>query len=205
MRKYNLLTWVVLVFLLWNCRGDQGPIGPPGTPGQQGSQGPQGPAGPQTVALMYEFEFDLNAANQWEEFYEFPEEDLEDIYLEDVGLVYLLWDVVETDGEPLDVWRLMPVNFFNQKGILSMNFDYTAADVRVFLEGSYPLDATSDMNDLLARIVIVPADYSPNGRRATVNFENFNEVKTAFGLKDTKRVKGKPFMQIVREREAMGK
>ena len=203
MRKYNLLTWIVLVSLLWNCRGDQGPIGPQGDPGPQG---PQGPAGPQTVALMYEFEFDLNTANQWEAFYAFPEEDIEDIFLEDVGLVYLLWDVVETDnGEELDVWRLMPVNFFNEKGILSMNFDYTAADVRVFLEGSYPLDATADMTDLLARIVIVPADYSPNGRRGAVNFENYNEVQKAFGLKEAKRVKGKSFMQIMREREALKK
>jgi hypothetical protein len=201
MQKYNLLVWIVLVFFLWNCKGDPGPIGPQG---QQGPQGPRGPEGPQTLALMYEFEFDLNAANKWEEFYVFPDED--EIFLEDVGLVYLLWDVVDTDDGQLDVWRLMPVNYFKEKGILSMNFDYTAEDVRIFLEGSYPLDATSDMTDLVARIVIVPADFSPNGRVGTlVNYENYDEVKAAFGLKDTKRVKGKPFMQMIRKSEVLNK
>jgi hypothetical protein len=191
------LLWLLLACLLWNCKGDPGVPGPIGAPGPTG---PQGPAGPQTVALMYERVFDLNAANQWELIYTFPAND--EIYLEDVALVYLLWDQVETDNGLLDIWRMMPVSYFNEKGILNMNFDFSAEDVRIFLEASYPLDAQTVFEDVVARIVIVPADDSPNGRKAVVNYENFEEVKKAFGLTETHPVKGKPFMQLLREAQS---
>jgi hypothetical protein len=191
------LLWLILACLLWNCKGDPGVPGPIGAPGPTG---PQGPAGPQTVALMYERVFDLNAANQWELIYTFPAND--EIYLEDVALVYLLWDQVETDNGLLDIWRMMPVSYFNEKGILNMNFDFSAEDVRIFLEASYPLDAQTAFEDVVARIVIVPADDSPNGRKAVVNYENFEEVKKAFGLKETHPVKGKPFLQLLREAQS---
>ena len=202
MKKYSLklFVWILLAGILWSCKGEPGLPGPAGAPGPTG---PRGPAGPQTVALMYERVFDLNVENKWEIIYTFPEED--EIYLEDVALVYVLWDQIETDNEPLDVWRMMPVSYFNSKGILNMNFDFSAEDVRIFLEASYPLDAQTEFTDVVARIVIVPADDSPNGRKASINYENFEEVKTALGLKETKRVKGKPFRQMLREAQIVTK
>jgi hypothetical protein len=195
--RFISLVWLTLAAILWNCKGDPGIPGAPGAPGPTGPQGPRGPAGPQTVALMYERVFDLNVDNKWEMIYTFPAND--EIYLEDVALVYLLWDQIETDNGPLDIWRMMPVTYFNSKGILNMNFDFSAEDVRIFLEASYPLDAQTEFNDVVARIVIVPADDSPNGRKASINYENFEEVKKAFGLKETGAAKGKPFMHIVKE------
>ncbi|MDO1449348.1 collagen-like protein [Rhodocytophaga aerolata] len=202
MKKYSLklFVWILLAGILWSCKGEPGLPGPAGAPGPTG---PRGPAGPQTVALMYERVFDLNVENKWEMIYTFPEED--EIYLEDVALVYVLWDQIETDNEPLDVWRMMPVTEFNSKGILNMNFDFSAEDVRIFLEASYPLDAQTEFTDVVARIVIVPADDSPNGRKASINYENFEEVKTALGLKEAKRVKGKPFRQMLREAQIVKK
>ncbi|QHT66391.1 collagen-like protein [Rhodocytophaga rosea] len=199
MKKYtfNAMVWLILACILWNCKGDPGIPGAPGAPGPTGPQGPAGQAGSQTVALMYERIFDLNAANKWEMIYTFPAND--EIYLEDVALVYLLWDQVETDNEPLDIWRMMPVSYFNSKGILNMNFDFSAEDVRIFLEASYALDTQTEFKDVVARIVIVPADDSPNGRKASINYENFEEVKKAFDLKETNIKQGKPFMQMLRE------
>jgi hypothetical protein len=202
MEKHNLklLGWFILACIVWSCQGEPGL---PGATGAPGPTGPRGPAGPQTVALMYEREFDLNVENKWEMIYTFPAND--EIYLEDVALVYLLWDQVETDNGPLDIWRMMPVSYFNSKGILNMNFDFSAEDVRIFLEASYPLDAQTVFNNVVARIVIVPADFSPNGRKAAINYENFEEVKTAFGLKETKTHNRKPFMHMLREAQLIDK
>jgi hypothetical protein len=86
-----------------------------------------------------------------------------------------------------------------------MNFDFSAEDVRIFLEASYPLDAQTVFNDVVARIVIVPADFSPNGRKAAINYENFEEVKTTFGLKETNAQRGKPFMHMLREAQSLKK
>ncbi len=191
---FKPMSWLILALIVCNCKGDPGL---PGAPGAPGPAGPQGPAGAQTVALMYEREFDLTVENKWEMIYTFPAED--EIYLEDVALVYLLWDQVETENGPLDIWRMMPVSYFTSKGTLNMNFDYSAEDVRIFLEASYPLDAQTVFTDVVARIVIVPADYSPNGRKASINYENFEEVKMAFGLQETSKVKGRPFMHMLRE------
>lgn len=194
--KFNFLLLGVLSLFLWNCRGDQGPVGPQGNPGPPG---PTGPAAP--LALMYEIEFDLNAANEWKIVYPFPEED--EIYPEDVVLVYLLWDqVTADDGSSVDVWRLMPITYFQQRGILTMNSDFAFGDISIYLEASFPLDAQSDMNDLVARIVVVPAEQSPNQRiGAPVNFQNYEEVKAAYGLKETGPAKGKPFLRIIKDLE----
>ncbi len=203
--KFNLLFMGMLALLLWNCRGEEGPIGPQGDPGPRGPAGPAGPAGaPGPLALMYEIEFDLTAAEDWEAVYGFPEEDLDEIFLEDVALVYLLWDQLQNDdGSFTDVWRLMPINYFRPKGILSMNFDFTAYDVKIYLESSYTRDAQDEMRDLVARIVIVPAEQSPNQRKGfDVNYQDFEAVKKTYGLKETGRAKGKPLMQLIRELEA---
>jgi len=142
---------------------------------------------------MYEVEFNLNAANKWESFYSFPANDR--IYPEDVVLVYLLWEQVQVDGRPLDVWRLMPVNFFNEAGMLAINYDFTVRDVRLFAQASYPLDAQKDtFTRELARIVVVPADYSPNGRRGRrIDYQDYEQVKAAFNLPDRVPGKGGPF------------
>lgn len=196
----NFLIWGALALLLWNCQGEDGLPGPPGP------RGPAGPPGPQTLSLMYEVPFTLDEANDWLVYYAFPPED--EIYPEDVVLVYLLWDVVETDdGGTVDVWRLMPVNFFDERGLLQINYDFSVSDVAIFAEASFPLDPDKDtFEDFLARIVIVPADYSPNATNArkhsTIDYENYEEVKEVFGLPDIPRTQGTPFMEIMRQHEA---
>jgi hypothetical protein len=165
--------------LAWSCQG------PPGLPGPQGPPGPQGAAGqpgPETLALMYEVPFSLNAANKWESSFLFPAADK--IYAEDVVLVYLLTGQVQVDGKPTDVWRLMPINYFSNAGILSLNFDFTVKDVRIYAEASFTLDAQRDaFKDQLARIVVVPADYSPNGRKGrNIDFADYEQVRATFKL-----------------------
>ncbi|CAA9341603.1 MAG: hypothetical protein AVDCRST_MAG56-7913 [uncultured Cytophagales bacterium] len=178
-RPARLLLLGFVLCLAWSCQG------PAGIPGPQGAQGPQGPAGapgPESLALMYEVPFDLNAANKWEFIYTFPANDK--IFLEDVVLVYLLTGQVQVDNKPTDVWRLMPVNYFTNAGLLSLNYDFTVNDVRIFAEAGFTLDAQRDaFKDQLARVVVVPADYSPNGRKGKhIDFTDYEQVRAAFRL-----------------------
>jgi hypothetical protein len=175
----RLLLFGLVLSLAWGCQGPQGLPGPQGAPGPQG---PAGEPGPETLALMYEVPFSLNAANKWEHIYTFPAADK--IYTEDVVLVYLLTGQVQVDNKPTDVWRLMPINYFTNAGLLSLSYDATVKDVRIFAEAAFTLDAQRDaFKDQLARIVVVPADYSPNGRKGrNIDFADYEQVRAVFNL-----------------------
>ena len=97
-------------------------------------------------------------------------------------LVYILWEVVNVNGKNTDVWRLMPQTVILNDGILQYNFDYTVADVKIFLEG------TTDFNKLLPaetdnqvfRIVVLPADFLS---KKSGDIIDFNSLKSLPGLK----------------------
>ncbi|CAN5429741.1 hypothetical protein BH23BAC1_BH23BAC1_18200 [soil metagenome] len=182
---------IALACLIFNCRG---PEGPPGPQGPAGPQGPQGPQGPNNEALMYEIIFDLNPETEYGALFEFPEGD--EILASDVVLVYLLID------ENPDVWRMMPVNIFEERGILSFNFDFSESDVFIFAEASFELDPVVDVyNDVVARIVVIPAAGSPNGRiRNPLNYEDYEEVKRFYNLPDTRLSGGKSLNKILKRK-----
>lgn len=196
MRTYALFTYLALASILSGCTfGDNEP-GPQGPRGPQGPAGPSGPSGPSSTGLMYEIEFDLIADNEWQASFAFPEED--EIFLEDVVLVYLLWEQTDVDGEVYDVWRLMPVSYFTDDGLLQINFDFTALDVVIFAEAAFDLDPQRDaFNNIVARIVVVPADFSPNAR-TDINYEDFYEVQQLYGLPEITNRSGKPFLNVTR-------
>ena len=207
MQSYNnsrIIAFLVAVAsVLSGCYGEEpipGPQGPPGFDGARGPQGPQGPPGVSSTGLMYEVNFDLNADNEWQTFYTFPPQD--PIYTEDVILVYLLWDQVETDdsGELVDVWRPMPVSYFYDEGLLQLGYDFTGSDVRLFAEAAFPLDAQKDVfEEFLARIVVVPADYSANARTGQlVDLDDYYAVSKWLKLPDYTTQHAKPFLKAVR-------
>ena len=177
MKTYTLITCVAAALLLAGCYTEE----VPGPQGPRGPQGPEGPPGPQTIAALYEYNFDLDANNDWQAVFGFPVEDI--IFQEDMVLVYLLWEQVELDnGELQDVWQLMPVSFFTDAGLLQMTYDFTVNDVKIFAAAGFPLDPTRDAYiDEWARIVVIPADFSPNARME-INYEDYNEVQEIFGL-----------------------
>ena len=183
MKLQTIIALFAGILALVSCQGPQG------APGPQGPEGPAGPVGSETIALMYEFEFNLTSANQWEASYVFPAQD--PIYTEDVVLVYLLWKQVNSNGQTIDVWRQMPVNFYSTSGTLSMTYDFTVNDVHVFAEASYPLTNVSFTKEL-ARVVVIPADYSPNGRKGkAIDYSDYEQVRKAFNLPDVPAGKSK--------------
>ncbi|MEM6843182.1 MAG: collagen-like protein [Bacteroidota bacterium] len=184
MRSHNIFIWVLGLLLLAGCSFESdapGPVGPPGPQGPPGIDGAPGPLG-----LMYEIEFDLNTTNDWQVVFAFPAQDLDQILPEDVVLVYLLWEQLEADdGGFIDVWRPMPVSFFTDAGLLQINYDFTLNDVSVFAEAGFTLDAERDAyNGEIARIVVVPAEASPNvnARTESINYDDYYEVAEIYGL-----------------------
>ncbi len=179
MKLQTLIALFAGILALVGCQGPQGAPGP---------QGPEGPSGSQT-ALMYEVNFNLNPANKWESFYTFPAQD--QIFPEDVALVYLLWDQVTTNGQTRDVWRQMPVNFYDATGTISIGYDFTVDDVRIFADAAN-LAAHQPFANEVARVVIVPADFSPNGRKGkTIDYSDYEQVRKAFNLPDVPAGKSK--------------
>ena len=180
--KLYFLIFIISPFF-WGCEGDPGPVGP---------VGPQGDSAP--LALEYEVEFDLNSNNEWSYTYYFPTND--EIYSTDMVLVYMLWDVVDDQ----DVWRMMPVNYFENNGMLEVNYDFTQSDVRIFAQASFPLtNDTKPFDDFVARIVVIPAEMSANQRIGNIDLTNYEEVKKTYNLKDFKRVKGTSFQDRLKK------
>ena len=206
MQSYKLIMaacLLALVNVLTGCYVEEpipGPQGPPGFDGFQGPQGPPGQDGASGTGLAYFVEkFALNADNDWQIFYRFPEQDV--ILESDAILVYLLWDQVESEdgSELVDVWRAMPVNYFYDAGLLQINYDFSTGDVRIFAEAAFPLDAEQDVyENLEARIVVVPADYLANARTSElVDLDNYEAVRKWLNLPVRATENATPFLNAV--------
>lgn len=189
---------LALASVLYGCYTDPIP-GPQGPPGFDGRDGAPGADGVNVTGLVYDVNFDLTANNDWQSFYSFPTQD--EIYNEDVVLVYLLWDQVESEGgELLDVWRQMPVSYFYEAGQLQLNYDFSVGDVRFFAEAAFPLDAEQDIyQDMLARVVVVPAAYSANARTSqTVDWADYDAVSDWLQLPKRSVRSATPFSRLKR-------
>ncbi|MGD9929784.1 MAG: hypothetical protein AB7U05_07165 [Mangrovibacterium sp.] len=151
MKTINRLFILLTVLFLSSCEGEQGP---PGIPGEDGIN---------LLGSVIEIEGTFNPENDYRLYYEFPN-NLE-IYDSDLVLVYILWDQADNgNGNVLDIWRLVPQTVVLPEGVLQYNFDYTVADVEIFL------NYTSDYSELLPaetdnqvfRIAVLPAAYAAN-------------------------------------------
>jgi hypothetical protein len=104
------------------------------------------------------------------------------IYSSDKVLVYRLAGIYQ--GR--DVWNLLPQNYFFNDGTFShsYNFDFTYADVNIFMEG-YELAQlpAGDTYNQTFRIVIIPA--SASNFRVGYNVNDYDSVINAFGIDDT--------------------
>ena len=204
--KFKIAAFILaLASVLQGCYLEEpipGPQGPPGFDGFDGRDGQDGADGALGTGLMYEVNFNLNADNEWQTFYDFPPQD--PIFTEDVVLVYLLWDQIEPDdgGDLIDVWRPMPVSYFYEAGQLQIGYDFSATDVRIFAEAGFPLDAEKDVfEEFLARIVVVPADYSVNARTSElVDLASYEAVSNWLNLPHRPTKPATPFLKAIRNR-----
>ncbi|MEM7550819.1 MAG: collagen-like protein [Bacteroidota bacterium] len=150
-----------------------------GCEGPQGPQGPIGPAAPEGGGFVFEFE-DIDFTSPFYDF--FLQFDDFEVVESDVALVYFLWDIAEdNNGNPVEIWRLLPQQVFHPNGLLNYNFDFGVTDVRLFLDANFDLNTLSaeDTDDWVARVVIIP-DF-PNSR---VDLRDYNAVIEHFNLKE---------------------
>jgi hypothetical protein len=113
------------------------------------------------MGTVFEMEGDFTRQNSFELYFEFPM--TFKVYESDVVLVYILWEqVTGNTGKTTDVWRLLPQTVVLDEGILQYNYDFTLADVQIFLDGSIDLNTLLPAEALnqVFRIVVLPADFA---------------------------------------------
>ncbi|MEN8116420.1 MAG: collagen-like protein [Bacteroidota bacterium] len=148
------ILFITAAMMLTSC---EGPIGPPGLPGDT------------FIGSVFEIQGDFLFENDYTLYYQFPQDFT--VYESDVVLVYVLWE--QADG--LDVWRLLPQTVVLPEGVLQYNFDYTIADVQVFLEGTIDLGDLLDAEwkDQIFRIAVLPAEFANS---KNVDIMDFNSI-----------------------------
>ena len=173
MKKIYLLLLSAVV--LMSCEGPQGP------PGFDGFDGRDGQDGVNIVAQSFEVELDFDAPD-YEQTVVYPA-DIE-VFDTDMTLVYILFDVTtDQNGDPLDVWRLLPQTLYSDFGEYQYNFDATNLDTRIFLDGpastNFNLLGAGDLEDQIFRIVILPVDLANN---PNLDVSDYNSVMNVGGL-----------------------
>lgn len=188
MKKTTILLSTILAFLFMACEGPQGPPGFDGLDGRDGRDGVDGQDGINILGKVIDIEGTFDAGNDYSIFYEFPQSI--EVFETDVVLVYLLWDQTEDgNGDPVDIWRLMPQTRIIDQGLLQYNYDYTFFDVSIFLEADFDLATLlpGDTDNQVFRIAVLPAEAAQSGK---LDFSNIHSVMGRLGVteKDVQKV-----------------
>lgn len=175
MKKIKSILLIIAVIIITSC---EGPMGPPGLPGDS------------LIGSIFEIQDDFTPDNEYTLFFEFPNNF--EIYETDVVLVYILWEQVNG----LDVWRLLPQTVILPEGVIQYNFDYTVADVEVFMEFTVPEESLlpSETDNQVFRITVLPADFTS---KKSVDVNDFNTILNSPELK-LNTIKNVGFTDIVK-------
>lgn len=168
-----IFTIFTFAFLATACVVDEGPIGPPGLDGRDGLDGLDGLNGEE--AYTFEFEVDFISPD-FSAILPLPSDFT--MLDSDVALVYALWG--EENG--LEIWRQLPQSIFTLDGIVQYNYDFTTADISVFMEADHDLNilGPSFKDDFIIRVVVIPAQFQ-NGR-TTNNYSDYYKVIEDLGI-----------------------
>ena len=180
--KKGLFYSISALFLL-AMTACEGPAGPPGPPGFDGLDGLDGQDGVNILGTVIDIQGTFDESNDYSLFYEFPQ--TVEVFETDIVLVYLLWDqTVDSNNDPVDIWRLMPQTRILDQGLLQYNFDHTFLDVSLFLEADFDLSTLlpGDTDDQVFRIAIIPAEASSNAR---INFNDMEAVMNLLNVEES--------------------
>lgn len=163
MKTITGLFLILALAIFSSCEGPVGPVGPPGPPGDPGVN---------ILGGVFEIEGSFLADQEYTISFEFPD-DFE-IYDSDVVLVYILW----SQENDMDIWRLLPQTqiFENNEGnkdFVQYNFDYTIADVLIYLEGTVDEFLEGETDNQIFRIAVLPADFVA---KKSVDVFDYNNV-----------------------------
>lgn len=162
----KLLSLIVLTSLFFVSCSD----------GEPGPQGPPGVDGVNIVGQAFEIEVDF-VGDDYSIFADIPGSI--EVLDSDVVLVYWLEDV--DDGA--DVWSLLPQTFYFDDGQFQYNYNHTAFDVNIYLQGNIDLGTLGDAftQDQIFKIVVLPVDYSTN---ASLDLTNYSDLKAAVNIQE---------------------
>lgn len=186
MKKSIFYFAALLSLLASSCSGRDGLHG---FDGQDGLDGLDGQDGVNILAQVVDIQGTFDTANDYTIFYEFPQSI--EVFETDVVLVYLLWDQTEdSNGEAVDIWRLMPQTRILDQGLLQYNYDHTFLDVNLFLEADFDLGTLPavDTDNQVFRIAVIPAEQASGSR---IDRSNIDAVMQLLGVneKDIQKVK----------------
>jgi len=165
MRKFSLVLGSLFALFFMACEGPQGPPGFDGFDGQDGLNGQDGQDGINILGKVIDIEGTFSPENEYGIFFEFPQ--TIEVFETDVVLVYLLWDQTEdSNGEAVDIWRLLPQTRILDQGLLQYNYDHTFLDVNIFLESDFDLGTlpAGDTDDQVFRIAVLPAEMAQGSK-----------------------------------------
>ena len=196
MNKSSIISGVLSVLvvcgslLFTSCEGPAGAVGPAGPAGPTGATGPAGPAGAagatgqtgnaNVIQISYPAKTWATTKGSAQQFV-FPSNVTTAIMNSSAVLVYM------TDGTPNNA---TPYGWYSIPGIVPSNgvehefytqttFGGNTAGINIYRKVASPAALTAS-----TRIVIIPANDLRNGRKATVDFSDYNAVKEFYGLED---------------------
>lgn len=178
----KLLTFLTLtIFVLTSCSSDgemgpQGPTGPQGPPGEPGEDG--------LIGLVFDVPaVDFTEEDEYSVEIEYSEYTSEQVFETDVVLVYMkTGEDGESEGEPVDVWSLLPqVYYIDGGGSMQYNYDYTFFSTLIYLDADVDLSTldASYTDDQVFRIAIVPAAFASD---QSIDITNYQEVMSALDI-----------------------
>lgn len=160
------ITSLFLIMALAIFSSCEGPMGPPGFDGEDGLDGTS------LIGSVFEIEGDFTAGNEYSLYYEFPSNF--EIYDTDIVMVYILWELADANnGSTVDVWRALPQTIVLDDGVIQYNFDYTVADVKVFMDYTVSELLPAETDDQVFRIAVIPADMAAD---KSVDINSLNSV-----------------------------
>ncbi len=177
MKNFTRILSTILIVVFAACEGPVGPPGPPGFDGQDGLDGIN------ILGQVVEIEGTFDAGNEYSLFFEFPQ--TIEVFESDVVLVYILWDQTEdSNGDPVDIWRLLPQTRLLDQGILQYNFDHTFFDVAIFLESDFDLGTLlpGDTDNQIFRIAVLPSDFAQGSK---LNYSNIEAVMSTLNVEES--------------------
>jgi len=176
------ITFAILAFttLLATSCSVNGLDGRDGFDGLDGRDGIDGQDGVNILGQVIDIEGDFVAQDDYSIFYEFPQSI--EVFETDVVLVYILFGQTEdSNGEAVDIWRLLPQTIILDQGLLQYNYDHTFLDVNIFLDADFDLETLQpgDTDNQVFRIAVLPAD---SAGKSSVDHSNMSEVLSKLGV-----------------------
>ena len=164
MKKSIFYFSILLALLTVSCSGNDGFDGRDGLDGIDGVDA--------ELSKVIDIQGTFDASNDYSIFFEFPQ--TIEVFETDVVLVYMLWDQTEdSDGVPVDIWRLVPQTRILDQGLLQYNYEHTFFDVTLFLEADFDLGTllAGDTDDQVFRIAVIPAEELSGARLDRSNID----------------------------------